>query len=244
MRLCPLIAASFYSFLFLLCLGTADGQIVTGVRKGGKTMYCLHTGLTSHLRDCGVRSDWYTFVFIGSISAITAAPNDEKRLQIHPEEIFHGSPPPSLRVLTSQAACLPSLAVGDRWLFYLRQQSGEPIVLDYYANDSLPVASADAKEQIATLRRLETIGDRGILRGRVWRGGSGQDNPVAHAVVVARGSGNRTFVTRADANGHFEFPQLPAGSYEITARPIGSFRPEEVIVDISSASCWDVTLTR
>jgi hypothetical protein len=31
----------------------------------------------SDLNDCGVRSDWYTYVFVGSISAITGIKDDE-----------------------------------------------------------------------------------------------------------------------------------------------------------------------
>src|SRR5580704_221618 len=111
----------------------------------------------SDLKDCDVRSDWYAYVFVGSISAISRAPKDEESLQITPEEIFHGDPPTPLAVLTSQGKCLPSLGVGDHWLFFLRKENGKPIVLDYYGNDSLPIASA--KKQIETLRRLKTIGD-------------------------------------------------------------------------------------
>jgi len=51
---------------------------------------------------------------LGSISAITAEANDKKRLQLRPEETFHGHPPAPLTVFNSQAACQPKLAVGDR----------------------------------------------------------------------------------------------------------------------------------
>jgi hypothetical protein len=60
-------------------------------------------------------------------------------------------------VRTSQGACLPKLAVGDYWLFFLRKWNGSSIVLDYYGNDSRTVA--DAQEKIETLRRLQNIGD-------------------------------------------------------------------------------------
>jgi len=227
----------------LLCLGAAGAQIVTIIRNGDKRFACMHTGLTSDLKDCGVKADWYTYVFVGSISSVVPAANDEKELQIHPEEIFRGNPPSPLTALTSQAACLPKLAVGDRWLFYLRKDKDKPIVLDYYGNDSLPVA--DAKEQIATLRRLETIGDRGILRGNVWRGDDIHGEPVGHARVVATSeTGNLRFVTTSNASGRYEFPPLPARFYKITVHRAGSFRPEDTSVDVSRGSCWDVTLTR
>jgi hypothetical protein len=112
-----------------------------------------------YLNDCGARSDWYAYVFVGSISARTPAGNDEEILQITPEELFYGNPSTPLTVLTSQGACLPTLAVGNRWLFYLRKENGKPIVLDYYGNDSRPVESA--QEEIETLRQLKGIGKSG-----------------------------------------------------------------------------------
>jgi Carboxypeptidase regulatory-like domain len=240
MRLLRGIAALLAS---LLCFGVARAQVVEVIRKNGKTLFCMRTGLVSEANDCGTKSDWYAYVFVGSISAVSSAPHDEQQIQIHAEEIFWGAPPPSLTVLTSQAWCLPKLAVGDRWLFYLRQEKSEPIVLDYYANDSLPLASADAHVRLNTLRRLRTIGGRGVLRGHVWQGEGVQGKPVAHAIVIARGPGGRQFITRSDSQGHYEFPPLPAGSYKIRVRSVGAFRADPVSWDVTPSSCWDITLT-
>lgn len=228
---------------FFLCLGVAQGQILTELQKDGKTIFCLHSGLSSDLNDCGVHADWYTYVFVGSISAISPANNDEETLQVNPEEIFYGSPSTPLTVLTSQAACLRKLTVGDRWLFYLRKEKGKPILLDYYGNDSLP--AGDATDQIDTLRRLEIIGDSGIVRGHVIRDPWGKQEPVPNAVVVAEGGpDNRQFVTNADANGHYEFPALPSGAYRISVYPVGSFKADEAPLDVKPGGCWDLTLTR
>jgi len=227
----------------LSCLGIAKAPIVSIRKVGDKTVKCLHTGLVSSRRDCGGNTDWYTYVFVGSISAMTPADKDEKRLQLHPEEIFHGAPSASVIVYTSQAPCLPKLSVGDRWLFYLRKETNKPIILDYFANDSLPVA--EAGQQIKTLRRLETIGDRGIVRGNVIRGKGSQWKPVGDARVVAhRAAGNLRFVTTTDSTGHFEFALLPPGTYKISVHPVGSFRPDDVSLDVSRGSCWDVGLTQ
>jgi carboxypeptidase family protein len=226
----------------LFFLAVAKAQMVTIRKMGDKTIACVHTGLVSDRRDCGFRADWYAYVFVGSISAVTAADNDEERLELHPEEIFHGSPPSSLTVFTSQALCLPKLAVGDRWLFYLRKVNDKPIVLDYFANDSIPVANAS--EQIKTLRRLEMIGDRGIVRGYVRQGQGTRWKPIDRARVVAHGTtGKLQFITSTDADGHYEFEPLPAGTYKITMHPIGSFRPEAVSVDVSRGTCWEVMLS-
>jgi hypothetical protein len=137
-------------FAALFCAGTASGQIIEVRTEGGKTFTCARTGLSSS--DCGARSNWYSYVFVGSISAITPIENDEKEIQVVPEEVFFGKPATPLTVLTSAALCLPNLAVGDSWLFFLRQEKDKPIVLDYYGNDSLPVVNAS--KQIETLRRL------------------------------------------------------------------------------------------
>lgn len=225
----------------LLCLGAAEPQITLIKKVGNKTVTCWHTGLFSDLNDCGVRADWYSYVFVGSIASVEPADHGEKKLEVRPEEIFHGNPPTPLTVFTSQAACLPKLKVGARWLFYLRKEKGKPVVLDYYGNDSLPIA--DAKKQLETLRRLETIGDRGILRGEVRRGDMGDGKPVADAVVTARGGpGHRKYVTRTNTGGNYEFPPLPAGAYTISVHPIGSFRPDNASLDVHPGGCWDLTL--
>ena len=209
----------------------------------GKKVECLHSGLMSDLNDCGFRSDWYAYVFVGSISAV-ATDKDEKKVQITPEEVFHGDPPTPLTVLTSQGRCLPKLAVGDRWLFFLRKEAGKPIVLDYYGNDSRPVANA--QEQIETLRRLKTIGDYGIVRGSVAHGAGFSDRkaiPGAH-VVASRKADNAQYSATTNRNGYFEFEPLAPGEYDLTVDRIGSFQPDNDSVEVTGGSCWDLTISR
>ncbi|HUK31693.1 MAG TPA: carboxypeptidase-like regulatory domain-containing protein [Candidatus Acidoferrum sp.] len=212
-------------------------------RDGDKTVSCMHSGLWSGLNDCGVRSDWYAYVFVGSISLITSVEKDEKELQIIPEEVFHGKPATPLTVLTSQAWCLPKLATGDRWLFFLRNEESKPIVLDYYGNDSLPVAYA--QEKIETLRRLENIGDFGILRGQVRAGEPFEGKAVPNARVIAQGETDKLqFMAYSDADGHYEFQPLPPGIYKITVDNAGSRPPDDTDIRISRGGCWDMTLSR
>jgi hypothetical protein len=229
--------------LVLSFQGTPGAQVIFLKKVGDKTVACMHTGLTSDLKNCDTHPDWYTYVFVGLISAVTPVANDEKEIQLVPEEVFLGAPANDLTVLTSQAYCLRDLKAGDRWLFYLRKVPGKPIVLDYYANDSLPVA--DANDQIATLRRLENIGDFGLLRGQVVRGGPISADVVANAQITAiRGSDHQAYVSITDADGHFEFQPLPPGEYKITVQPIGSYRPDDSEVRLNRGSCWDLTLSR
>jgi len=229
--------------VLLLCLGAATAQIISVEKVGDKTVECMHSGLTSDLKDCGVRSDWYTYVFVGSISAIISIKDDEREIQIIPEEIFHGEPANPLIVETSQAACLPKLAVGDHWLFFLRKENGKPIVLDYYGNDSSPVG--DAQAQIETLRRLKTIGDFAIVRGQVVQGTSFEGKAVPGAHVVAhRASDQMLFATTTGADGRYEFQPLPAGKYNLTVDSIGPFQADDADIEVSRGACWDLTLSR
>lgn len=219
----------------------ATAQIIERRKVGDKVVMCEHTGLSNS--DCGVRGDWYTYTFVGSIAAITPSTNDEKEIQIVPEEVFHGSPSSPLTALTSQAACLPTLAVGDRWLFFLRKQKDEPIVLDYSGNDSRPVA--EAEQQIETLRLLKSIGNFGIVRGYVLQSNEGQ--PIPNATVVAhRVPDEMKFHATTDVKGRYEF-QLPAGRYKFTVDPIGSFRlddsKDDEGFDVTRGSCWEDVLT-
>lgn len=226
----------------LSCAGAAAAQIIKMKKVGDKTVMCLHSGLMSDSNDCGTRSDWYSYTFVGSISVITPISNDEKKLEIVPEEVFHGNPPNPLIVRTSQAPCLPKLAVGERWLFFLRKENGKPIVLDFYGNDSRPVAQA--QEQIATLRRLEAIGDLAIVRGHVLRTSfEGKPVPGAH-VVAYRESDNLPFVTTTGADGRYEFQPLPPGKYKLTVDPIESFQPDASDIEVIGGACWDLTLSR
>jgi hypothetical protein len=198
----------------LSCLGHAAAVVITSKTVDGKRVECMHTGLGSDISDCGVRSYSYTYVFGGSITAITPATENEKKIRIVPEEVFSGKPGRSVTVVTSQGLCLPRLTVGDRWLFYLRKVDGKQIIL----------------------RRLVTIGDFGILRGLVWR--DQKVVPNAHVIAVRRSDGMR-FVVTANAQGRYEFQPLPPGSYSVSA--IGLGRPAEI--DLNPGICWDLTLS-
>jgi hypothetical protein len=234
------IIFSVLAFL-LFCQGRAAAQIISIERVGGKTVACMHTGLTSTLKNCGVRADWYNYVFVGLISKVTAFENDEKEIQIVPEELFWGEPTNSLKVVTSQAACMRELKAGDRWLFYLRK--GNPIVLDYYANDSLPLS--DAQEQIAILGQLKGIGDGGILRGQVIRTDSSGAQGIPNAQVVAtRQSNNQQFASVAGPDGRYKFEPMPPGTYKVVAGPIGSYQPDDSEINLLGGDCWDLTLSR
>jgi hypothetical protein len=224
----------------LCCCSAAKAQIIMLKQDGDKTVRCMHTGLSSDLKDCGTQSDWYPYVFVGTISAVTPTKDEEKELHIIPDEVFKGEPTNPLIVLTSQGACFPEINVGDHWLFYLR--GGNPIVLDFYGNISSPVA--DALQQLETLRHLETIGANGILRGRVRQGPFAHGDTIPNAHVIAhRATDDAQFIATTDADGRYEFQPLPPGKYKLSVDPIKSFQADDANIEVKSRQCWDLTLS-
>ena len=229
--------------LVFSCPAFVRAQITTIEQVGDKTVVCSHSGLRSSFNDCGVRADWYTYVFVGVISAVTPVEDDERQIKLVPEEVFLGTPATGLTVLTSQAGCMREFKVGDRWLFYVRQEESKPIVLDYYGNDSLPVA--DAQNQIATLRRLGKIGEFAVLQGQVVRADIFSEEVVPNARIAAtRQSDGNQFFCVTGPDGRYEFTPLPPGKYKITARPTGSYQPDDSEIDLTSGTCSDITLYR
>ena len=225
--------------LVFSAFGSAAAQITELREIDGKMIACTRSGLMSDLNDCGTRKDWYAYVFVGSITTIVPTNKGEKKLQITPEEVFHGEPLSPLTVITSQGECLPKMAVGDRWLFFLRQEPGKPIVLGY-GGDTLPLAQA--QKQIETLRHLQTIGDYGILRGSVLRGADDvKSKPVPGVRVVAsRTSDYAQFVATTDAGGNYQFQPLPVGKYELNVDSIGL----KDAIEVDRGACWDMALRK
>jgi len=215
-------------------------------KVGDKTITCQRMPPSSNLNECGFRPDWFgggdDYVFVGSVSAVSPYGKEEKKLEVSPEEVFQGEPSNPLIVLTSQGVCQPSLAVGDRWLFFLRKEKGKPIVLNYYSNHSRPVK--DAQEQIEMLRQLMTMGDFGIVRGSAVQGSNVvKRKPIVGAHVVAsRHFDNAQFFAFTDAEGRFEFQPLPPGNYEVSMDSTDRSYFGKTGIGVGRGACWDLTL--
>lgn len=175
--------------LYLSC-AAANAQIMEPRTINGTHFLCMRSGLFSDLSDCGFRSGWYAYVFVGSIRSVKPVGKYDYELNLVPEEVFSGAPSRTLAVQTSQGVCFPPLKTGDRWLFYLRKESNKPIVLDYYGNDSKPLTRA--QNEVETLRRLQHIGNSGLIRGVVGDGGlPHQGKPATSVQVFARHLGTQ-----------------------------------------------------
>ncbi|MGP8258560.1 MAG: carboxypeptidase regulatory-like domain-containing protein [Acidobacteriaceae bacterium] len=242
------LARNLAMSILLLCTTAAPATDIITKTVDGKQISCAQRSLET-VEECGTESGQYVYVFIGSIAAVSPVPGREAEVRIVPEEIFLGTPSNPITVRASQTLCDPKITVGDRWLFYVfngqysfnAEYPSNLLELDGLAMRSRPVA--EAQDDIRLLRLQQIAGGLAILRGDVGRGTGFGQPPVSDVQVhaVFKSNGVQTTVT-TDANGHYEFPLLAAGDYEVSVDPTGSFRPESRPVSLRPGSCSKVTV--
>jgi hypothetical protein len=188
---------------------------------------------------CGTHG--YTRVFTGTVQSVVDVSDTEKRLELVPDEVFLGDT--SDLTATVNQACLaenePDIKSGDRWLFYVRQKrywDRETRLVNTdglefaWHSPSKPVSEAQ-DDDVATLRHLAGLTDKGILAGNVVRIGPTVDtlNPTAvpsHRVVATSVQSGTEYTSFTNVNGHFEL-ELPPGSYDVTASTEQGLRDAE-----------------
>jgi Carboxypeptidase regulatory-like domain len=203
--------------------------------------------------DCGLDKLNNSYVFVGTISAVHAAPGKEKYVEVIPNEVFLGDPGHSITAIASQGSCFEHLEPGQQWLFYLRNIDGK-VFLDYNMQESAPVS--EVGPHLETLRRMKNLVGTGLLRGRVVRelfaSASDDDdqnkkedaNAIRGAhITVVRKSDQATFSTASGKDGSYEFPPLPVGDYEVDVAPIGSFHPVGMFADVKDGECRELILS-
>jgi hypothetical protein len=187
---------------------------------------------------CGTHG--YTRVFTGTVQSIVDVSDTEKRLELIPDEAFLGDT--SDLTATVNQACLaenePDIKSGDRWLFYVRPKRYWDRATRLVNTDGLEIAwdspskpVSEAQDDVATLRHLAGLTDKGILAGNVVLIGPTVDtlNPTAvpnHRVVATSVQSGTEYTSFTNVNGHFEL-ELPPGSYHVTASTEQGLREAE-----------------
>ena len=190
---------------------------------------------------CGTKR--YTRVFAGTVRSAVDVSETETRLELIPDEVFLGDM--SELTATVNQACLPEnepeIKAGDKWLFYVRPKRDFDHESRQVITDGLEVSwdspskpESEAEDDIATLRHLAGLTDKGILSGSVVRIGATVDtlNPTAvpnHRVVATSVQLGTEYTSFTNVNGHFEL-ELPPGSYDVTASTKQGLRDAEPFI--------------
>jgi hypothetical protein len=219
-----------------LVISSASAQF-EGHDYHGKQIFCYIRGRDG---SCGI-GDGYEDVFIGTVVSVTEIANNEKRLRLMPEEVFAGRVAGSLTVTTEQGGCFGDFQVGDKWLFYLQQDTKTKALLLKYNSPTRPIA--DAQAQIETLRRLGRINDSGIIMGQVtepiWNDNKWETSiPLTdHKIIAKQQVNGREYTAFTDNDGHYEFEPLPPGEYQVSGNTVEGLWTEEGSTKVSPRSC-------
>ena len=208
----------------------------------GKKVQCIHYGFVApNDRNCGTQG--YTRVFIGTVVSAVDISDTDKRLELIPDDAFVGDK--SELTVTVNLACLPEeeveIMAGDRWLFFLRPKRYWDGKTPFIKTDGLEVPFdspskpvSEAEDDIALLRHLAGLTDKGILTGSVVRIGPTIDalNPTAvpnHRVIAKSVQSGSEYTAFTNMNGRFEL-ELPPGSYDVTASTEQGLRDADPLV--------------
>jgi hypothetical protein len=226
-----------------ICIAPSlSAQLVELRDYHGKEITCVRSGLHGFEMPCGIQSS-YQYIFIGTVVSVSEAEDSERALRVTPEEVFSGSPPVELTVTTSQGDCLGDIALGDKWLFYLRRDENTGTLMLAYGSPSGPVA--DTEKMISLLRRLIKMTDAGVILGFVGHPVEDADHterwsyPSGHKVVAKRVEDGTDHVAVTGALGNYEF-DLPVGSYDLTANTTQGLWAEEGRIKVEPHGCSSV----
>lgn len=162
-----------------------------------------------------------------------------------PEEVFSGRVAGLLSVTTKQGECFGDFQAGDKWLFYLRQDTKTKSLLLDYASPTRPIA--DAQAQVDVLRRLARMNDSGIIMGQVtgpiWNENKWETSvPVPdHKIIAKQQASGREYAAFTGVDGQYEFEPLPSGEYQISADTAEGLFAEQRNAAIRPQSCSSVS---
>lgn len=234
----------FLCLLAVALIGPLVSAVIVEEREyHGKKVTCVYSGLVGTARGCGPRG--YARVFTGTVKSVTEVGDFDKRLEFMPDEVFVGDSS-EVTAVANQGCLDNDVQAGQKWLVYLYQDSAHGTLVMPYQSASKPVAAAG--DEIAMLRQLVQMKDKGVIMGRVYKDGVSSIN---HKIVARNVATGAKYTTLTNANGHFEF-DLPAGSYRLIAItdkgvPEREFGPMlEGDVPASAGECWehDISLSK
>lgn len=234
----------FFCLLAVALIGTLVSAVIDEEREyHGKRVSCIYSGLIGTARGCSPVDN--ARVFTGTVKSMTEVGDFDKRVEFIPNEVFVGDT--SEVTAVANQGCLDSdIQVGQEWLVFLSRGSTNGTLVLSYQSASKPVAAAG--DEIAMLRHLVQMKDKGVIIGHVYKDGVSSIN---HKIVARNVASGAKYTTLTNANGHFEF-DLPAGSYRLIATtdegvPEREFGPMlEGDVPASAGECWehDISLSK
>jgi hypothetical protein len=216
----PAFALAVICFVPFLSAEIRDTRIYHGKKVQCMMRLVSRGSFGPNETPCGTRG--YSRIFTGTVQSAVDVGDTNKRLDLIPDEVFVGDK--SELTATVNQACLPEkepeIQAGDRWLFYvLPKQPWDEGLNVPFDSPSKPVT--EAEDDIAILRHVGGLTDKGVLTGKVVRIGATSDklNPTAvpnHRVVAKSLPSGTEYTTFTALNGRFEF-ELPPGSYDVNA---------------------------
>jgi len=198
---------------FALWLGASkpiSAQITWEQEYRGKTVSCGVSGMMGFGDDCGFEN--YDAAFVGKILSDDELPGDEFRLAVSPTEIFKGDLPAVVKITTRSGACMPEIRIGDEWLFSVKRDKESGEFLQWFGSGG-PLAKS--QKQVDKFRLLAHLNDSGVVAGEISDESLLGTRRAGQKVAVRSIADGGQHIAVSDAEGHFEFPPLPAGRYFI-----------------------------
>lgn len=227
----------FFCLLAVALIGTLVSAVIDEEREyHGKRVSCIYSGLIGTARGCSPGD--YARVFTGTVKSMTEVGDFDKRLEFIPDEVFVGDSS-AVAAVTNQGCLDNDIQVGQEWLVFLSRDSTNGTLVLPYQSASKPIAAAG--DEIAMLRHLVQMKDKGVIIGRVYKDGVSSIN---HKIVARNVATGVKYTTSTNSRGHFEF-DLPPGSYQIIAITEQGIPEEEFgpmlkgEVPASKGECWE-----
>jgi hypothetical protein len=195
------------------------------------------------------RIDRYPVIFLGEVVEGGLKPGEDSyggvvgAVRLRVRELYKGLPADtkevSIQVLFSRGMCSPSPYFNGEQILVFTGRSANGELTDGMCTASAPVKAYP--EELSYTRRYFAGQTTTSIRGRVvsYRA---RGTLIPNARIVAHGQG-REFTATTNNDGHFEIPNLPEGSYTVTAHANGySLAEPPRPFRLAARSCQELNL--